>query len=872
MNYPVWQLDFAGGGLLIATIAIFHVYISHFAIGGGLFLVLTEMKAYREDSQDILAFTRRHTKFFLLLTMVLGTISGVGIWFTISLINPAATSTLIHNFVFFWAIEWVFFLAEIVALLVYYYTFEKMPRRQHLKIGWLYFIFAWLSLFVINGILTFMLTPGDWLETRNIWDGFFNPSFWPSLFFRTFLALMLAGLFGFLSAVSIKDISLRKNMVRYCALWLLTPFYFFLASAYWYIYTLPEPTRELIFNRMPEVLPFLRAFAYLTPVIFTGGLIMAIRMPVKIKKPLAVLLLVIGISYMGSFEFIRESSRRPYIIYDHTYSNAIPVAQADKVSQAGILKSARWVKNREISNENELAAGEEIFTLLCLSCHSINGPLNDIIEQTAKFTPVGLEARLSALGRLDHSMPPFLGTNAERRALTAFIMTRLQHRKPELTSKLFIPASPVVPPFNTYSSDYVLLLWTDQGIRSITDADAQWSFRPPGSNLYALLIKRGETPELVSKDVTLTYLVDPIHGRPSKQIDFWKHSTTLTGLTLPEDTGLSGQRPIGFLRTTDRGPVFSVESLPIVPYTDNGFYQPYPMVTVTALSTDGHLLATAKTTLPVSTELGCRTCHGGPWKKEGLAGIAEETALGILEAHDKLSHTNLTDQAAAGKPVLCQSCHNHKTEQLNLSAAMHGFHAPMLMGIGAKACNTCHASSPDGATRFFRGIHNSLELDCTNCHGTMTEHAVSLLKAERAAGKKEADLLLNSLLQDEATLAAVLPRIPWEQEPDCLNCHVGFSQPDEDTTFNQWTANKEALFSHRTDDTGIPCAACHGAPHAIYPTVNPYGKNRDNLIPIQYQGTPYPVAANRQCRVCHRQDMAEEIHHPNSLGMFRNTR
>ena len=35
MNYPVWQLDGAGGGLLIAMMAIFHVYISHFAVGGG---------------------------------------------------------------------------------------------------------------------------------------------------------------------------------------------------------------------------------------------------------------------------------------------------------------------------------------------------------------------------------------------------------------------------------------------------------------------------------------------------------------------------------------------------------------------------------------------------------------------------------------------------------------------------------------------------------------------------------------------------------------------------------------------------------------------------------------------------------------------
>lgn len=187
MNYPVWQLDAFGGGLLIAIIAIIHVYISHFAVGGGLFLVLTEMKGLREGSAEILAYTRRHTKFFLLLTMVLGGMTGVGIWFTIALVNPAATSSLIHIFVFGWAIEWVFFLAEIVSLLFYYYTFDRLRPRKHLILGWIYFGCAWASLFVINGIIDFMLTPGAWLTDNNFWSGFFNPTFWPALFFRTLI-------------------------------------------------------------------------------------------------------------------------------------------------------------------------------------------------------------------------------------------------------------------------------------------------------------------------------------------------------------------------------------------------------------------------------------------------------------------------------------------------------------------------------------------------------------------------------------------------------------------------------------------------------------------------------------------------------------
>ena len=188
MNYPVWYLPSTGGSLWIAVIAILHVVIAHLAVGGGLFLVLTERKAIKTNDNALLDYVKSHTWFFLLLTMVFGGVTGVGIWFIISLINPSVTSVLIHSFVFAWAIEWVFFIGEIVALLIYHYRFNKMKPSDHMKIGWLYFIFAWLSLFMINGILAFMLTPGEWIQTQSFWDGFFNPAFLPSLLFRTSIA------------------------------------------------------------------------------------------------------------------------------------------------------------------------------------------------------------------------------------------------------------------------------------------------------------------------------------------------------------------------------------------------------------------------------------------------------------------------------------------------------------------------------------------------------------------------------------------------------------------------------------------------------------------------------------------------------------
>ena len=56
MNYPVWDISSFSTSLLIAIVAIVHVYVAHFAIGGGLFLVLTEAKADRENDKGIRNF------------------------------------------------------------------------------------------------------------------------------------------------------------------------------------------------------------------------------------------------------------------------------------------------------------------------------------------------------------------------------------------------------------------------------------------------------------------------------------------------------------------------------------------------------------------------------------------------------------------------------------------------------------------------------------------------------------------------------------------------------------------------------------------------------------------------------------------------
>ena len=425
MNYPVWELSIFGGGVPIALIATIHVFISHFAVGGGLFLVVTEIKARREANPDILEYVHGHTKFFLLLTMVMGALTGVGIWLVISVLNPGATSILIHTFVFGWATEWVFFLIEIVSLLVYTYTFHRMSPKNHIHVGWIYFMTAWLSLFLIDGIISFMLTPGRWLETGNFWSGFFNPSFPPSLVFRTSFCLVLAGVYGFVTSTHIKEPRLRYNMTRYCVLWLILPFALLIPSGYWYLQVLPSPAKDMIMGSSPETVYFAKYFLGISPIVILAGLVMILRLARPLQKTLAFVILAIAFLYMGAFEMVRESGRRPYIIYGHMYSNSILKSSLPQIQKEGVLKTAKWTLHKEATELNKLDAGRELFRILCLSCHSVGGFKNDIIVRTRDMDSDDIETIMTEMGDEKEFMPPFAGTDREREALSYYITERL---------------------------------------------------------------------------------------------------------------------------------------------------------------------------------------------------------------------------------------------------------------------------------------------------------------------------------------------------------------------------------------------------------------------------------------------------------------
>jgi mono/diheme cytochrome c family protein len=159
----------------------------------------------------------------------------------------------------------------------------------------------------------------------------------------------------------------------------------------------------------------------ISPLICLGGLLAAARLPQGLQKTLAAVFLIIGLVYMGSFEYIRETGRRPFVIYGHMYSNGLLKAQLPEVERQGILKYARWSRVKNITADNRTEAGQELFRLLCLSCHSVGGPRNDILGQVKGKGVRDLERVLSDMGTVQAQMPPFPGTTVERATLAWYL-------------------------------------------------------------------------------------------------------------------------------------------------------------------------------------------------------------------------------------------------------------------------------------------------------------------------------------------------------------------------------------------------------------------------------------------------------------------
>jgi cytochrome d ubiquinol oxidase subunit I len=440
MNYPFWDIPYLGSGWVIGIIAIFHVMISQFAVGGGLYLPMAERKALREGRADWMRELAGYSKFFLILTGVFGTVSGVGIWFAIGLTSPEATSTLIHNFVFGWAIEWVFFMIELSTVVVYYSTWGRIEEKLHLAVGWVYAVASAATLIIINGILTFMLTPGDtWLsvagtgqEASKFWNAFFNPTYWPSLLLRACVCASLAGIWALISASRIdgsRQPELKSSLVQWSVKWLVPSFMAMPLLFAWYVYMVPASQRALLTLGMDTIGSgtFSTVTRIALIIVITSATIigiayyLAFRNPVDFNLSHAIAILLLALMATGAGEYSREMLRKPYVVGRWMYSNGVRVPAALKIDQQGYLTHSEWIYDPHSS----YSRGEAIFRGECGACHTLNG-YRSLVKRLAGRDRANIESFIIMLHTHQQEpytrfMPPMVGSQQDIEDLANYL-------------------------------------------------------------------------------------------------------------------------------------------------------------------------------------------------------------------------------------------------------------------------------------------------------------------------------------------------------------------------------------------------------------------------------------------------------------------
>lgn len=435
MEYPIFDVPLLGGSMLIAVIAIVHVFISHFSVGAGFMMAIGERRAIRDGDTEMRLTLRKYGFVVLLIPYVLGTVTGVGIWFAIGLVSPRASSILIHQFVWDWAIEWVLFIIEGTAIYLYVFYWDKMEPKAHNRLGWIFALCSLGTLIVINGILTFMLTPGSWQPFAAgalNYKALLNPGYIPTTLARVLISLALAGVAGI--ALTSFDRSIpdrvRRKITSLCYKFMV-PSILCIPLGIWTYTQLSERAQTFLIGGAPPILLFLGFGMGSFAILFLASVTSLVRKDFAPSSLGGIMLCLLAFVAFGSMEFVREGSRKPFVIEGFMYSTGVTVPSAAEIdtranftrtTRDGVLTAAPWAlpPGKSLQSLDTLSRGLAVYRAACLRCHSVDGynPIRPLVKGWSDKT---LRYLLDNMDEIKPAMPPFPGNKNEKSDLSKYL-------------------------------------------------------------------------------------------------------------------------------------------------------------------------------------------------------------------------------------------------------------------------------------------------------------------------------------------------------------------------------------------------------------------------------------------------------------------
>jgi mono/diheme cytochrome c family protein len=421
-HYPVNDFGPAMKGMVIGGVGIVHVFLAQFAIGGGALLCYFQWLAQSGREPLARRFLDGYFKALVLVSFVLGAMTGVAMWLTSIQVSARTIGLMIDEFHWIWATEWLCFAVEICAGYAFYRYGARLSDRARMRLLVLYAVAAWGSLFWIDGILSWQLTPGGWVGTGDVWRGFFNPSFWPSLVYRTLVAATLAALVAIL-VINTFDVSRddRRRLIAKAARFL-APMALMPLVALWYLATIPDDSRGWLLGGSIAMTMFVAIAAGASLLVGAYAAFALILRRMYVSGPTAALLLALAFGATAAGEFVREGARKPYTVRQTLYSNSIAPGEVARLRVTGSVSDDPWpLADEERYANSQLALGAKVVRAQCSVCHTMDGA-NALVHLARGWSADQLRMNIAELQRTKGFMPPFAGTPDEVEAVAQLLL------------------------------------------------------------------------------------------------------------------------------------------------------------------------------------------------------------------------------------------------------------------------------------------------------------------------------------------------------------------------------------------------------------------------------------------------------------------
>lgn len=435
--YPTWYVPFIGSAWVMGIIGTVHVLFSHTSVGASWLFALLETKAYKENKPELMGYIRRYGMFLLVFSYIWGSVTGPGIWYSTSVASPRGISGLIHNFVWVWATEWVFFTIEVIGVYALVYTIGKIDAKTHLKLTWVFALASWATMLIIVGILSFMMWPGTerWYETASIFDAFYNKNMFAHLLERTALMFNAAAIVGSIIVAGMKEKELRAEVARFIAKMGAVGLVGGGLLLWWYFETLPTNAMLVMQYRLPgNTWAMLLAAGALSMLYLAWIAWKPQWLTVPVAATMTAVLYLVGV---WPEERARESMRKPFVAGQYIYSNQVIArdvpgkgvkSEMGLIEAKGILPLNAFLPEglRTVTEENKMEAGKVLARMMCGNCHALEA--NALLRPMPKRMfgtrdPRLIEAFLE--GPLYHGAIPYMPRiplpKPEREALALYL-------------------------------------------------------------------------------------------------------------------------------------------------------------------------------------------------------------------------------------------------------------------------------------------------------------------------------------------------------------------------------------------------------------------------------------------------------------------